>query len=92
MDTQAHTSSLQGGVIRPGVRIRHGCGSPALAAPHLVLYLDADDGHGYAGSRTSLGMVTVPQGGGGTRPIAGNAAGRWADRRLLSCGRAIVMV
>src|SRR5262249_47786999 len=34
--THAFTSSVQGGVIRPEVRTRHGCGSPVLAAPHLV--------------------------------------------------------
>src|SRR5262245_48783500 len=51
----ASTSSVQGGVIRPGVRTRHGCGSPVLAAPHLVLCRDADDGHGCVGARASRG-------------------------------------
>jgi hypothetical protein len=51
----ASTSSVQGGVIRPGARTRHGCGSPVLAAPHLVLCLDADDGHGCVGARASRG-------------------------------------
>jgi len=51
----ASTSSVQGSVIRPGVRTRHGCGSPVLAAPHLVLCLDADDGHGCVGARASRG-------------------------------------
>ena len=30
-DTHAPTSSVQGGVIRPRARTRHGCGSPALS-------------------------------------------------------------
>jgi hypothetical protein len=51
----ASTSSVQGSVIRHGVRTRHGCGSPVLAAPHLVLCLDADDGHGCVGARASRG-------------------------------------
>jgi hypothetical protein len=51
----ASTSSVQGGVIRPGARTRHGCGSPVLAAPHLVLCLDADDGHGCVDARASRG-------------------------------------
>src|SRR5215510_12224205 len=56
LDTHASTSSVQGGVIRPGARTRHGCSSPVLAAPHLALYLDADDGHGCVGARASRGV------------------------------------
>src|SRR5262245_63004672 len=51
----ASTSSVQGGVIRPGVSTRHGCGCPILATPHLVLCLDADGGPGRAEARECRG-------------------------------------
>jgi hypothetical protein len=69
----ASTSSVQGGVIRPGVRTRHGCGSPALAAPHLVLCLDADGGHGCVGARASRGAgapLACREGGHTSVPLA----------------------
>jgi hypothetical protein len=69
----ASTSSVQGGVIRPGARTRHGCGSPVLAAPHLVLCLDADDGHGCVGARASRGAgapLACREGGQTSVPLA----------------------
>ena len=69
----ASTSSVEGGVIRPGVRTRHGCGSPALAAPHLVLCLDADGGHGCADARVSRGAgapLACREGGHTSVPLA----------------------
>ena len=69
----ASTSSVQGGVIRPGVRTRHGCGSPVLAAPHLVLCLDADGGHGCADARVSRGAgapLACREGGHTSVPLA----------------------
>ena len=69
----ASTSSVQGGVIRPGARTRYGCGSPVLAAPHLVLCLDADDGHGCVGARASRGagaFLACREGGYTSVPLA----------------------
>lgn len=73
LDTHASTSSVQGGVIRPGVRTRHGCGSPALAALHLVRCLDADGGHGCADARVSRGAgapLACKEGGHTSVPLA----------------------
>jgi hypothetical protein len=103
MDPSAHTSSIQGWVIRPGVRTRHGCGGPVLAALHLALCLDADDGHGCAGARASRD-APAPQvgreslaGTGGVRSTAALACARvaaacgWSPRaRPRPVGRAYV--
>src|SRR5262249_37842507 len=69
----ASTSSVQGGVIRPGVRTRHGCGRPALAALRLVRCLDADGGHGCADARVSRGAgapLACREGGHTSVPLA----------------------
>jgi hypothetical protein len=68
----ASTSSVQGGVIRPGARTRHGCGGAALAAQRLVLCLGADRGPRCAVERSSPGLAIVPQCGGETRSVSGS--------------------